>query len=196
MKIYIILLVLVRTFTQFVVNSYEEESSLCRHILEKALEEDIPSVKSAYFVKVMEEDQRAFFDTLNKYHIGFLASNTTYASEIEIEGQACTMPDYIIDGLEWTAGVTPLVIVWVGYSMIMWLKEKCKKTPEYKTPKQQIKKTLDKPPRAPRKPPRTQHMDYIRPSKPVKKEAEESIAGKLIKNISPSLRQRMMPPDV
>lgn len=196
MKIYILLLVLLRTFTQYVVDSYRDESALCRHILLKAIEEDIPSVKSAYFVTVMEEDQRAFFETLEKYHIGFLASNTTYASEAEIQAEACKMPEYITDCLEWTAGVTPLFIVWMGYCFVFWLKEKCKSKPVYKTPKKVMKKSLDKPPKAPRKPPRTEHMDYIRPSKPPKKEPEESIAGKIIKNISPSLRQRMLPVDV
>ena len=203
MKIYIVLLVLVRTFTQFVVNSYKEESQLCRSLLQKAIAEDIPSVKSAYFVTVMKEDQRAFFNTLESYHIGFFASNATYASEQEIQNQACRMPGYIDDTLEWTAGVTPLMIVWVAYTIFYWLKDKCKKKPVYKTPVRTIKKS-DKPPRAPRKPPRTDHMNYIRSSKSnkpvslsvVKEIKEESFAGKMLQNISPSLRKRMIPTDV
>lgn len=204
MKIYIVLFVLVRTFTQFVVNSYKEESQLCKSLLEKAIAEDIPSVKSAYFVTAMEEDQRAFFNTLESYHIGFLASNMTYASEQEIQNQACRMPAYIDDTLEWTAGVTPLMIVWVAYTIFSWSKEKCKKKPVYKTPVRTNKKTIDKPPRAPRKPPRTNHLDYIRPSKgnkPVSLSVlgeikEESFAGKMLQNISPSLRKRMIPTNV
>ena len=127
MKIYIVLLVLVRTFTQSVVDTYKEDSTLCRHLLEKALAEDIPSVKSAYFVTVMEEDQQSFFNTLEKYNIGFLASNKTYATEREIENQACKMPHYIISALEWTAGVTPLAVVWVVYSIFSYLRLSCGK---------------------------------------------------------------------
>ena len=113
---------MVRTFTQSVVDTYKEDSTLCRHLLEKALAEDIPSVKSAYFVTVMEEDQQSFFNTLEKYNIGFLASNKTYATEREIENQACKMPHYIISALEWTAGVTPLAVVWVVYSIFSYLR--------------------------------------------------------------------------
>ena len=204
MKIYIVLLVLVRTFTQFVVDSYKEESQLCKELLQKAITEDIPTVKSAYFVTVMEEDQRAFFNTLESYHIGFLASNATYASEQEIQNEACRMPTYIDDALEWTAGITPLMIVWVAYTILSWLKEKCKKKPVYTTPVKSVKKKLEKPPRAPRKPPRTDHMDYIRSSKTTKPVSlsvvgeikEESFAGKMLQNISPSLRKRMISTDV
>ena len=204
MKIYIVLIVLLRTFTQFVVDSYKEESQLCKELLQKAIAEDIPSVKSAYFVSVMEEDQRAFFNALESYHIGFLASNATYASEEEIQNEACHMPTYIDDALEWTAGITPLMIVWVAYTFFSWLKEKCKKKPVYTTPVKSVKKKLEKPPRAPRKPPRTEHMDYIRSSKNsrpatlsvVGEIKEESFAGKMLQNISPSLRKRMLPTDV
>ena len=198
MKIYIVLLVLVRTFTQSVVDTYKEDSTLCRHLLEKALAEDIPSVKSAYFVTVMEEDQQSFFNTLEKYNIGFLASNKTYATEREIENQACKMPHYIISALEWTAGVTPLAVVWVVYSIFSYLRLSCGKKNVYKTPVKQIKKTVDKPPRAPRKTHRTEHVEYIRSNRPPKREVEikESFAGKIIQNISPSLRKRMMPADV
>lgn len=198
MKIYIVLLVLLRTFTQSVVDTYTEDSTLCRRLLEKATAEDIPSVKSAYFVTVMEEDQESFFNTLEKYHIGFLASNITYATEEEIQNQACRMPKYISDALEWTAGITPLAIVWVVYSFVSWLRLKCTKKTIHKTPVQKIKKTLDKPPRAPRKPLRTEHMEYIKCNRPMKRETEikESFAGKVLQGISPSLRKRMMPTDV
>ncbi|MBP01958.1 MAG: hypothetical protein CMM25_03985 [Rhodospirillaceae bacterium] len=198
MKIYIVLLVLLRTFTQSLVDTYTEDSSLCRHLLQKAIAEDIPSVKSAYFLTVMEEDQQAFFHTLEKYQLGFLASNITYASEEEIEKQACTMPHYVTDALEWTAGITPLVIIWVVYTILSWLRQKCTKKIVYKTPLKKVKKTLDKPPRAPRKPARTEHMNYIKSNKPVKSNVEikESFAGKVLQGISPSLRKRMMPTDV
>lgn len=198
MKIYIALLVLLRTFTQSLVDTYTEDSSLCRHLLEKAIAEDIPSVKSAYFVTVMEEDQQAFFNSLKKYRIGFLASNTTYASEEEIQKQACRMPSFVTDALEWTAGITPLVVAWVVYTIFSWLRVKCTNKTVYKTPIKMVKKTLDKPPRAPRKHPRTEHMSYIKSNKPVKSEVEmkESFAGKMLQNISPSLRKRMIPTDV
>lgn len=198
MKIYIVLLVLIRTFTQSVVDTYTEDSTLCRHLLEKAIAEDIPSVKSAYFVTVMEEDQRSFFNTLEKYHIDFLASNITYATEEEIQNQACKMPEYILDALEWTAGITPLAIVWVVYSIFTWFRLKCTKKTVHKTPVKQIKKTLVRPPKAPRKPPRTEHMEYIKSNRPIKREVDmkESFAGQVLQGISPSLRKRMMPTDV
>ena len=154
--------------------------------------------ESAYFVTVMEEDQQSFFNTLEKYNIGFLASNKTYATESEIENQACKMPHYITSALEWTAGVTPLAVVWVVYTIFSYLRLRCGKKNVYKTPIKQIKKTVDKPPRAPKKNPRTEHVEYIRSNRPPKREVEmkESFAGKIIQNISPSLRKRMMPPDV
>ena len=192
MKFYILLLALVRTFTKTVVDSYNEESQLCRDLLSKALEESIPSVKSAYFVTVMEEDQRAFFDTLQRFHIEFLATNTTYASEEEILEQACKMPEYITEGLEWTAGLTPLVSVWMVYSMLMWLRQKCQRKQVHVEPPRPVQ--LDKPPLVPRKPQSTEHMNYIR--KPKKEIPKESFAGKLIKNMSPTLRKRMMPDEV
>lgn len=192
MKIYILLIVLVRTFTQTVVNTYNEENQMCKHILSKALEEDIPSVKSAYFLKVMEEDQKAVLDTLNKYKIGFLASNATYATEEEIETQACNMPFYVTEALDWTAGITPLCCAWIAYSIFVFVATKCKRKPVFKTPE---RKKDQKPPRAPRKEQRTDHMNYIRASKEVQI-PKESFAGKIIQNISPSLRKRMMPADV
>lgn len=198
MKIYILLIVLARTFTQTVVNSYNEENQTCKHILSKALEEDIPSVKSAYFLKVMEEDQKAFFDTLDKYNIGFLASNATYATEEEIVKQACKMPFYITEALHWTTGITPLCCAWIAYSILLFVAAKCKRKPVFKTPE---RKKDQKPPRAPRKEQRTDHMNYIRASKEVHRKQissppKESFAGKIIQNISPSLRKRMMPTDV
>lgn len=191
MKIYILLLALARTFTQFVVDTYQEESQLCRSILEKAVQESIPSVKSAYFVSVMEEDQRAFFDTMQQYHLGFLAANTTYASEEEIQSQACKMPLYVSEALEWTAGLTPLVCVWMVYSVLLWCRSRTKSAPVRVVEKEAV---LDKPPRVPRKPQTTEHMNYIR--KPQPEPPKESFANKIIKNMSPRLRKRMMPDEV
>lgn len=193
MKIYIALLTLVRTYTQFVVDSYHIESQLCRDILSKAVEESIPSVKSAYFVTVMEEDQRAFYETLQQYRLGFLATNTTYASEEEIQEQACKMPSYILESLEWTSGFTPLVCVWMAYSIIFWIKEKfTSRQPPVKIVKKA--KERDKPPRAPRQVQSTEHMNYIR--KPKKSPPKESFANKIIQNMSPTLRKRMLPNEV
>lgn len=192
MKIYVLILAALRAFAQFVVDSYNVESQLCKDILMKAVQESIPSVKSAYFVTVMEEDQRAFFDTLQKYNLGFLAANTTYASEEEIQSQACKMPAIVTEALEWTAGLTPLVCVWMVYSFFAWLKQKFRKV--HVEPPKVIEK-VDKPPRVPRQPQKMEHMNYIRKPKP-KPIPKESFAGKLIQNMSPTLRKRMMPDEV
>ena len=192
MTIYILLLAALRAFAQLVVNTYNVESQLCRDILGKAVQESIPSVKSAYFVTVMEEDQRAFFETLQQYHLGFLAANTTYASELEIQNQACRMPPYVTEAMEWTAGLTPLVCVWMVYSVFAWLRQRVKKVPK-EQPK--VVEKQDKPPRIPRQTQKLEHMNYIRKPKP-KPIPKESFAGKLIQNMSPTLRKRMMPDEV
>ena len=186
---------MIRTYTQFVVDTYEVESQVCNKILKKAVLEDIPSVKSAYFMTVMKEDQRAFFETLKKYHIGFLASNITYASEEEIAQNACRMPDFVSSGLEWTGGTLMLAAAWTAYSVSMWLSTKC--TSKAVAPAQEeaeVDEPLDKPPIVPRQARTTEHMKYIRAQK--KEKPKESIAGKIIKNMSPRLRQRMMSSDV
>ena len=69
-------------------------------------------------MKAMEADDEALAKTLEKFKIGTLFSNTTYASEDEIMQYACQMPEYITEFLSWTAGVTPIVCVWIVF--LMW----------------------------------------------------------------------------
>ena len=98
---YCALFVIVRTFVQFVCNDYSSTSSVCENLLAKAVAEILPDIRSAYFLKVMEADNKAVAETFAKYHISFLATNTTYASEEEIISQACRMPYVTSEFLSW-----------------------------------------------------------------------------------------------
>lgn len=118
MLFYSIAFVIVRTFVQFVCDDYDNNVEPCKKLLNKASAESIREIKSAYFLKVMQSDDKALAQTFEKFNIGFLASNTTYASEDEITQQACRMPEYVTEFLSWTAGVTPIVCIWVIF--ICW----------------------------------------------------------------------------
>lgn len=122
-------LIAVRTFVQFICDDYATVSGKCSELLNKAVAETLPDIRSAYFLKVMEADDKAIQLTFDKYKIGFLASNTTYASEAEIINQACKMPSMMLEFLDWTAGVLPLFAVWVGYKISLVVFQRCKKKP-------------------------------------------------------------------
>ena len=86
-------------------DDYESNSNICESLFDKAVAETIPEIRSAYFLKVMEADNKAVAETFANYHISFLASNTTYASETEIIANACKMPYVTREFLSWTAGI-------------------------------------------------------------------------------------------
>ena len=115
---YSALFVILRTFVQVVCDDYGSQSNICETLVAKASAETLPDIRSAYFLKVMEADNKAVAETFAKYHIGILASNTTYASEEEIIEHACKMPYVTREFLGWTAGVMPLFIVWVVYLIV------------------------------------------------------------------------------
>lgn len=112
------LFVILRTFVQIVCDDYESNSNICESLFDKAVAETIPEIRSAYFLKVMEADNKAVAETFANYHISFLASNTTYASETEIIANACKMPYVTREFLSWTAGILPLFSVWVVYLVV------------------------------------------------------------------------------
>tara|TARA_B110000858_G_C17715021_1_gene432472 strand:+ start:507 stop:1151 length:645 start_codon:yes stop_codon:yes gene_type:complete len=119
------LFVILRTFVQIVCDDYKSNSNICESLFDKAVAETIPEIRSAYFLKVMEADNKAVAKTFANYHISFLASNTTYASETEIIANACKMPYVTREFLSWTAGILPLFSVWVVYLVVK--KISCKK---------------------------------------------------------------------
>lgn len=217
MILYTVIFIALRTFLQFVCDDYAVNNGSCKTLLKKAVAETLPDIRSAYFLKVMEADNELVKSTFAKYHIGFLASNTTYASEAEIMEQACKMPYATTEFLDWTAGVTPLVCVW--FVFLIWrnirhLKCCCKPKPivVVEVKEQEIEMTAppkDTPPRSPLQVPlyqNTQHRDYrqeplnkservgIRRRQPRKKKDTPSVLEK-ITSLSPSLKSRIMNDD-
>ena len=120
---YVLFFVAFRYLVQNVSNTYSEGTSRCRELLSFAKETDIDSARNVYCFEAVQEDQRLTLETLNKYKLGFLATNATYAYNSEVLDYACKVPWYISEMLEWTAGVTPLSLVWLVYNVVMWLWE-------------------------------------------------------------------------
>ena len=129
MLFYTFTFVLIRTFIQVVHDDYMNTTSTCSDLLSKASAETIPDIRSAYFLTVMDIDNRSLKKTLEKYYIGFLASETTYASEEEIFRHACKMPYITSELLSWTAGVSPLLTIYILYLLYVKMKEFRKSKP-------------------------------------------------------------------
>lgn len=206
---YAALFVLLRTFVQVVCDDYESKSNICETLIKKAVAETIPEIRSAYFLKVMETDNNAVAETFENYHIGFLVSNTTYASEEEIIAKACKMPYATREFLSWTAGVMPLFVVWVVYLAVK--KISCKRDiTVVEIQEQEIEMTeppRDAPPRgipaslyvplAPRSPakekPRNQGIRRRQgKGKERKKHVDEPSVMEKITALSPALKNRIM----
>jgi len=129
MFLYAALFVTLRTFVQVVCDDYASRSSVCGNLLKKAVAETLPDIRSAYFIKVMEADNEAIAQTFTTYHISFLASNTTYASEDEIINEACRMPQATREFLSWTSGMLPLIGVYVCFLLAVRIVACCFKKP-------------------------------------------------------------------
>ena len=202
---YAALFVILRTFVQVVCDDYESKSNICETLIKKAVGETIPEIRSAYFLKVMETDNKAVAETFENYHIGFLGSNTTYASEEEIIAKACKMPYVTREFLSWTAGVMPLFVVWVVYLAVK--KISCKRDISV-VEIQEIEMTeppRDAPPRdipalyvplAPRSPVKEKPLEGIRRRKDRSKEKKKKSDGpsvmEKISALSPALKNRIM----
>lgn len=189
---YVLFFVAFRYLIQTVSNTYLEGTPRCKELLRFAQETDIDTARNVYCLEAVHEDQRLTLETLTKYKLGFLATNATYAKDSEVFQHACRLPWYISELLEWTAGVTPLCLVWVAYSIATWLWSK--------RPKPVVKP--ETPPASPQKPPMDHPPKGIRkrvqkPPKPPTRE-QKSLMNNLSKlaNLSPKLRERIMGEDV
>lgn len=192
---YVLFFVAFRFLIQSVSNAYLEGTSRCNDLLKLASDADLDSARNVYCFEAVQEDQRLTLETLNKFKLGFLATNATYAYNSEVMQYACRLPWYISETLEWTAGVTPLSIVWLAYSVAMWLWNK--------RPKPVVKPVT--PPPSPTSPPKDRPPIHkgIRKRNPPKIEKpitreEHSLVSNLSKlaNLSPKLRNRIMGEDV
>ena len=192
---YILFFVLTRLGIQTVTNDYIGRTSACTALVKLADKAEIPAVRNAYCLEVVQEDQKITLQNLQAYKLGFLASNMTYVSDKEVIQYACKPPPYVTEFLEWTSGVTPLFCVWCALQLFHWLRGKMKRKvqPEEASPPP----SPDKPPRSnlPPKaiPPIKKSKKYIR-----EKKEEKSLVSNLqkIANMSPRLRQRIMNPEV
>ncbi len=184
---YILFFVAFRFLVQSVSNTYNDGTSRCRELLSFARETDIESARNVYCLEAVQEDQRLTLQTLTKYKLGFLATNATYAYDREVLEYACKVPWYVMEMLEWTAGITPLAIVWMVFRLASWLWSK-RPQPKIKpmTPPPSPE-PLDRPPRAPKKEP------GIR-----RRKEEKSLMANLNKlaSLSPTIRNRIMGEDV
>jgi len=188
---YVLFFVAFRFLVQSVSHTYHEGSSRCKELLSFARESDIDSARNVYCFEAVQEDQRLTLETLTKYKLGFLATNATYAYNSEVLEYACKVPWYVMEMLEWTAGVTPLSMVWLAYVLVTWLWSKRPK-PKIKPmtpPSSPDRPPMDRPPR-PQKPPNPQGIR--------KRKEEKSLINNLSKlaSLSPKLRNRIMGVDV
>ena len=194
---YVLFFVACRYLVQSVSNTYLEGTSRCNELLGFAREADIDTARNVYCFEAVQEDQRLTLETLSKYKLGFLATNATYAYDSEVLQYACRLPRYISELLEWTAGVTPLSIVWLAYSAAVWLWSKRPKPaikPETPPPSPSSP-PKDRPPKD--RPPIHKGVRKRTPAKPVTRE-QKSLMSNLNKlaNLSPKLRDRIMGEDV
>jgi len=203
------LFVALRVFVQLVTDEYVAKTDACQNLLEKAIAEPLQDIKSAYFLKVMQADNAAVAETFASYKLDFLASNTTYATEAEIINAACKPSYAVTEFLSWTAGVTPLFIVWVSYVIAMKI-VKCRKSKPIQRVEIELPEAepeLDAPPRTPlyvplhreepKREPKREPKLGIRRRKPrgeprePKKEKGPTVMEK-ISSLSPALKNRIM----
>jgi len=204
MLFYTFAFVVIRTFIQFVHEDYINTTHSCKELLDKATAETIPDIRSAYFLKLMDIDNTALKNTFEKFYIGFFASATTYASEEEIITHACKMPNVISEFLSWTAGVAPLLSIYILYLMYVKIKDwgKSKLAKETFVEENKVVLELTKPPRPPiiptlrRRQSTRAHLDQAEGIRHRKQEEdnrktnEPSVLEKLT-NLSPRLKQRI-----
>ena len=191
---YILFFVVSRYAVQTISSAYVEGTTRCNELLSKAKSADLDSARNVYCFEAVQEDQRLTLETLNKYKLGFLATNATYAYNSEVLKYACKLPWYISETLEWTAGVTPLSIVWMAFQVLTWLWSKRPKSKVHVEPPPMEPPPMDAPPKD--RPPL--------PSKGIRKRVkgptreEKSLMKNLNKlaNLSPKLRGRIMGEDV
>lgn len=191
---YILFFVAFRFLVQNVSNTYNDGTSRCRELLSFARETDIESARNVFCLEAVQEDQRLTLETLSYYKLGFLATNATYAYDTEVLEYACKVPWYVMEMLEWTAGITPLAIVWMAFRLATWLwsKRLQPKIIPPESPKTLDAPPMDRPPRAPKKVPQ------VPPTGIRRRKEEKSLMANLNKlaSLSPKLRNRIMGEDV
>jgi len=191
---YVLFFVAFRFLVQSVSNTYNEGAARCKELLSFAQETDVDSARNIYCFEAVQEDQRLTLDTLRGYKLGFLATNATYAYDSEVLKYACALPWYVLEMLEWTAGVTPLSVVWLVFRLLTWLWDK--------RPKPKISPMAPASPPSPPSPDRPPMDRPPRPRKPQqgirKRKEEKSLMANLNKlaSLSPKLRNRIMGADV
>ena len=205
MLFYTFAFVVIRTFIQIVNDDYTNTTSTCKDLLDKATAETIPDIRSAYFLKLMDIDNTALKNTFEKFYIGFLASETTYASEAEISTHVCKMPYIMSEFLSWTAGVTPLLSIYILYLLYIKIKDwgKSKLAKGKNVEENKVVLELTKPPSRPpivptlrRRQSTRAHLDqtegirHQKQEKVKRKTNEPSVLEKLT-NLSPRLKQRI-----
>ena len=214
MLIYAFFVAALRFSAEHIVQTYHNETTDCRRLLQKAKDADIETVRNAYCVEVVDADQLAVRNTLNAYGLGFLQSNETYSTFEEVLEHSCKVPDYVDIFLRWTAGVVPMTCAWILMAVYYKIRKASPPTPPPTPPP-----SPDKPPRCPpksKKPAR--QRKYVRElykavepldpprdpprgtprgtSLPTIQEEPQKSAFDIVNSISPSLRKRMMGDDV
>ena len=214
MLIQLVLLCALRFGCTNIVQTYHEQAKYCNELLQKAKDTQVESIRNAYCVEVVEADQKATLNTLDTYHLSFLASNKTYGTFVEVLNYSCKVPSYISTLLEWTSGLVPFTAALILYKLIEKVKAyltTCRKTKmhlksndgaESKEETAEINnqskpKRIDRPPMYPSASPSTRRdTQYIRKRKEVKKEEPKptlsATTEALVANISPSLRKRLL----
>lgn len=187
---YVLFFVAIRFAVLTVSNTYLEGTSRCSDLLNLARDTDLGTAKNVYCFEAVQEDQKLTLYTLNKYRLGFLSTNATYAYNSEVLEYACRLPWYISETLEWTSGVTPLTLVWLVMQALQWFLDR--RPVEIKPltpPPSPDKPPMDRPPRGPKKPKPKPIPDGIR-----KRKEEQNLMSNISKlaNLSPKLRNRIM----
>lgn len=184
---YILFFVAFRFLVQNVSDTYSEGVGRCRELVRLAKDAELEQVRDAYCVEAVQEDQRLTLRTLQKYKLGLLATNATYAYDTEVFTYACKIPWHVRELLEWTAGVTPLTVVWLVFQAVNWLWGK--------RPKPKIAPVVDPPSPPPRdRPPRATKKVQVTHDGIRKRKDEKSLVANLNKlaSLSPRLRNRIM----
>lgn len=202
MLIYAFLLATLRFSADQIVQTYHNETTNCRRLLQKAKDADIETVRNAYCVEVVDADQLATRNTLGAFGLGFLQSNETYSTFEEVLEHSCKVPTFVDVLLRWTAGVVPMTCAWIVAAIYY----KIRKAPTPPTPPltPPTPPSPDKPPRCPPNPKKpSRQRRYVRqlykavePLDPPTIETTQKSAFDIVTSISPSLRKRVMGDDV
>lgn len=131
MLIQLFFICVLRYMSETVIYTYNGEAVYCNKLLDKAKQTQVESIRNAYCVEVVEADQTAVLNTLNKYHLNILVSNQTYSSFAEVLNYSCKIPYWLEIVMRWTSGVLPLSTALVVYSAVQAIRGKVKRRAVY-----------------------------------------------------------------